>query len=168
MVKYWFRFGDQLYFHWWSSIPYQPENNNGSIKKRGEAIVEIPTTKAQTTTVLGAISTFGIISVNVRLPYEFLSNKSYQAHPKCLLLKQSKLQILSPAIILISSKVRLMFWISMSNLKFSTSSWIMFQFTNMKISQDTLSIKYMTVYISPPSYLVFSRIEPDWTFLVGC
>lgn len=45
------------------------------IKKRREVIVEIPTTRAQTATVLDAISTFRIISVNVRLPYELLSKK---------------------------------------------------------------------------------------------
>ena len=39
--------------------------------KRGErATVETPKTRAQTATILGAISLFGIINVKVRWPYE--------------------------------------------------------------------------------------------------
>ena len=39
--------------------------------KKGErATVETPKTRAQTATILGAISLFGIINVKVRWPYE--------------------------------------------------------------------------------------------------
>lgn len=43
---------------------------------KGErAIVETPTTRANTTTILGAISPFGIINVKVRRPYVAPSKK---------------------------------------------------------------------------------------------
>jgi hypothetical protein len=51
------------------------EKNNGLVKKRKRAIVETPITKANTTTILGSISPFGIINVNVRRPYEAPSRK---------------------------------------------------------------------------------------------
>ncbi|CEP14500.1 hypothetical protein [Parasitella parasitica] len=44
--------------------------------KKGErAIVETPTTRAKTTTILGSISPFGIVNVKVRRPYEAPSKK---------------------------------------------------------------------------------------------
>ncbi|KAG2191662.1 hypothetical protein INT47_008600 [Mucor saturninus] len=44
--------------------------------KKGErAIVETPITRAQTTTILGAISPHGIINVKVRRPYQSVSKK---------------------------------------------------------------------------------------------
>ncbi|CEI89974.1 hypothetical protein RMCBS344292_04310 [Rhizopus microsporus] len=47
----------------------------GWSKKGERVIVEIPTTRAQTTTILGAISPHGIINVKVRRPYQSASKK---------------------------------------------------------------------------------------------
>lgn len=47
----------------------------GWSKKGERAIVETPTTRAQTTTILGAISPHGIINVKVRRPYQSASKK---------------------------------------------------------------------------------------------
>lgn len=62
-------FIDELAFH------INMKRSMGWAPKGERAVTKTPLARAQTTTILGAISPFGVVSVKVKRPYEASSNK---------------------------------------------------------------------------------------------
>lgn len=122
----------------------------GKKKTRERAIVEISTARAQTTTIPGAISPFGITSVKLRRLYESHSKKrKLSGASKASTSKAIKTTCIVTSYYFNFVGIKHDVLDKHEPSKVSTSSWIMLLVISMKISHDTLSIKDTAVHISP-------------------